>query len=183
MSIGNIMSELSELIEINRNIEKQNEEIIRLLKIIAKEEDEPEEIVEEEIEEEEVDPIEFPNEVGSVYFLDGDDIFNLTIKNNGNVINNLTGEGETTNYFLAEVVANESINRNKMLPEATVILDAENSQNLPEKLKICVERGAKKAFMPLYSMSQLVGAPPLLMTVLKVDYYRSEEELVEKLFK
>ena len=47
MSIGNIMSELSELIEINRNIEKQNEEIIRLLKIIAKEEDETEEIVEE----------------------------------------------------------------------------------------------------------------------------------------
>ena len=37
--------------------------------------------------------------------------------------------------------------------------------------------------MPLYSMSQLVGAPPLLMTVLKVDYYRSPEELAEKLFK
>lgn len=177
------MSELSELIEINRNIEKQNEEIIRLLKIIAKEEDETEEIVEDEIEEEEVEPVEFENEIGRVYFIDGDDIFNLTIKNNENVINNLTGEGETTNYSLAELVANESINRNQMLPEATVILDAENSQNLPEKLKICVERGAKKAYMPLYSMSQLVGAPPLLMTVLKVDYYRSEEELFEKLFK
>ena len=55
------MSELSELIEINRNIEKQNEEIIRLLKIIAKEEDETEEIIEEEIEEEEVEPVEFEN--------------------------------------------------------------------------------------------------------------------------
>ena len=62
-------------------------------------------------------------------------------------------------------------------------MDEENSQNLPEKLKICVERKAKKAYMSLYSMSQLVGAPPLLMTVLKVDYYRSEEELFEKLFK
>ena len=33
------MSELSELIKINKNIEKQNEEIIRLLKIIAGEKD------------------------------------------------------------------------------------------------------------------------------------------------
>lgn len=31
------MSELSQLIQINKNIEKQNEEIIRLLKIIANE--------------------------------------------------------------------------------------------------------------------------------------------------
>ena len=177
------MSELSELIKINRNIERQNEEIIRLLKIIAAEEEEAEEIIEEEFEEEEVDPIEFTNELGSVYFIDGEDLFNLTIKNNENVINNLTGEGETTNFALAELVANESITRNQMLPDATVILDDENSKDLPEKLKICVERGAKKAYMPLYSMSQLVGAPPLLMTVLKVDYYRSEEELFNKLFR
>ena len=34
------MSELSELIEINKNIERQNEEIIRLLKKIAGEQDE-----------------------------------------------------------------------------------------------------------------------------------------------
>lgn len=177
------MSELSELIKINRNIERQNEEIIRLLKVIAKQEEEVEEIIAEEIEEEEVEPIEFTNEVGMVYFIDGDDLFNITIKNNENTINNLTGEGETTNFALAELVANESIKRNQMLPDATVILDEENSNNLPEKLKICVERGAKKAFMPLYSMSQLVGAPPLLMTVLKVDYYRTEDELIEKLFK
>ena len=95
----------------------------------------------------------------------------------------MTGDNQTTNYSLAELVANESIKINQMLPDATVILDEENSMNLPEKLKICVERGAQRAFMPLYSMSQLVGAPPLLMTVLKVDYYRSPEELVEKLFK
>lgn len=177
------MSELSELIKINRNIERQNEEIIRLLKVIAKQEEEVEEIIEEEIEEEEVEPIEFTNDVGMVYFIDGDDLFNITIKNNENTINNLTGEGETINFALAELVANESIKRNQMLPDATVILDEENSNNLPEKLKICVERGAKKAFMPLYSMSQLVGAPPLLMTVLKVDYYRTEDELIEKLFK
>ncbi len=178
------MSDLSELIKINRNIERQNEEIIRLLKIIAKEEEEAEEILQkEEYEEEEVEPVDFVSEVGSVYFIDGDDLFNLTIKNNETSINNLTGEGETINFSLAESVANESIKRNQCLPEATVIIDEENSQNLPEKLKICVERKAKKAYMPLYSMSQLVGAPPLLMTVLKVDYYRSEEELFEKLFK
>ena len=35
------MSDLSELIKINRNIERQNEEIIRLLKKIAGEEEEP----------------------------------------------------------------------------------------------------------------------------------------------
>ncbi|WP_407414332.1 hypothetical protein [Methanobrevibacter sp.] len=179
------MSELSELIKINRNIERQNEEIIRLLKVIANE-DEVEDDFVEEIEdevEEEVDSIEFVNEIGCVHFIDGVDIFNITIKNNEKTINNLTGECETTNFDLAEFVANESIKRNQMLPDATVILDEENSQNLPEKLKICVERGAERAFLPLYSMSQLVGAPPLLMTVLKVDYYRSPEELAEKLFK
>ena len=36
------MSELSELIEINRNIERQNDEIIRLLKKIAGEENDGE---------------------------------------------------------------------------------------------------------------------------------------------
>ena len=35
------MSDLSELIKINRNMEKQNEEIIRLLKKIAGEEEKP----------------------------------------------------------------------------------------------------------------------------------------------
>ena len=97
------MSDLSELIKINRNIERQNEEIIRLLKIIAKEDEESEEIFEEEeYEEEEVEPVDFVSEVGSVYFIDGDDLFNLTIKNNETSINNLTGEGETINFSLAE---------------------------------------------------------------------------------
>ena len=51
------MSELTQLIQINKNIEKQNEEIIRLLKIIANEaeDEEIEESIEEELNEEYLD--------------------------------------------------------------------------------------------------------------------------------
>ena len=199
------MSELSELIEIARNIERQNDEIIRLLKKIADEEDEKEaqkpiidlgelylsEVNAPEVEEE---PEEIENrwrigslldtsmDVGEVYFLEGLDIYKLTVNNNETRIDNLTGDGESTTFALQEIIANESINKNASLDDGTVILSMEQSQNLPEILRICVEQGAQKIYMPLFASAQLVGAPEFLMRLIKLNFYKNNEDLIEKLF-
>ncbi len=203
------MSELSQLIQINKNIEKQNEEIIRLLKIIASEKQEESEEVSDKpvldlgelyLEDDatfEVDKKEEEIEntwrigslldnsigVGEVYFIEGEDIFKLSVKNNETTIDNLTGEGQPNMFNLEELLANESIKNNKSLEDGTVILSMEHSQNLPETLKICVEQGAKKVYMHLFASSQLVGAPQSLMELIKFDFYKNNEHLVEKLFK
>ncbi len=199
------MSELSELIEIARNIERQNDEIIRLLKKIADEEDEKEaqkpiidlgelylsEVNAPEVEEE---PEEIENrwrigslldtsmDVGEVYFLEGLDIYKLTVNNNETSIDNLTGDSESTTFALQEIIANESINKNASLDDGTVILSMEQSQNLPEILRICVEQGAQKIYMPLFASAQLVGAPEFLMRLIKLNFYKNNEDLIEKLF-
>lgn len=203
------MSDLSELIEITKNIEKQNTEIIRLLKKIAGEEnskgiqyksvidytpdfgelfisDEKKEVAEEP---EKVDNtlqigtlLENYIDVGEVYFVDGEDIFKLTIENNETSINNLTGEGKPYDFALQEMIAKESIKNNSNLEDNSVILSSEQSQNLPETLRICVEQGAEKVYMPLFASSQLLGAPQILMNILKFDFYKNEEHLLEKLF-
>ena len=201
------MSELSELIEIARNIEKQNEEIIRLLKIIAKEDDnKPEknpaldfgdlflsnnDVVEEEF------PAEEPelnrsmrigslldNEigVGEVYFVEGTDIYKLTVENNETTVDNLTGDGEPNIFALQEIVANESIKNNSSLEDGTVILSKEHCENLPEIMRICVEQGATKVYLPLFASAQLVGAPQNLIEYVRMDFYKTDDQLIKKLF-
>ncbi|MBE6507830.1 MAG: hypothetical protein E7Z77_00295 [Methanobrevibacter sp.] len=208
------MSDLSELIEITKNIEKQNTEIIRLLKKIAGEEEKSSKEIQyksvidytpdfgdlftsskksDEKTEEEPEKVEntlqigtlLENsiDVGEVYFVDGQDIFKLSIENNETRIDNLTGDGEPDNFSLQEMVAKQSIENNIDLEDNSVILSTEQSQNLPETLRICVEQGACKIFMPLFASSQLLGAPQILMNILKFDFYKSEEQLIEKLFK
>lgn len=203
------MSELSELIQINKNIEKQNEEIIRLLKIIAneKKEEPPKpqidlgelylsnEALKKALGEEDKEPEVVENtwrigslldtslDVGEVHFLEGSDIFKISIKNNKTIIDNLTGNGEPNTFAFEEMIANESVNQNKSLEDGTVILSNEHSQNLPETLKICIEQGAKKAYMPIFTATQLVGAPNSLMELVKLDFYKNEDNLIEKLFK
>lgn len=202
------MSELSELIEITKNIEKQNDEIIRLLKKIAdeKESEKPAEsrpvidlgelyLSDDPIPEMEEKTPEIENRwrigslldtsigVGEVYFIEGGDIFKLTVENNETSINNLTGDGEPSEFNLQEMIANESINNNASLKDGTVILSMEQSENLPETLRICVEQGAHKVYMPLFASAQLVGAPQFLMDLVKLDFYKNNENLLEKLFK
>ena len=105
------MSELAELIRINKNIENQNREIIRLLKIIAGEADfvdksgyvipefeEPEEVYPEA--DEFASLLDVSCGVGEVYFIDGD-IYRLSVQNNEKVIDNLMGGDETTNFNIA----------------------------------------------------------------------------------
>ena len=208
------MSELSELIEINRNIERQNEEIIRLLKIIARQDDKrPEknpaidfgdlfssykEDAEKEIDEAQTENDEeklelnqslrigsmLDNEidVGEVYFVDGTDIYKLTIENNETTVDNLTSDDEPNAFALQEIIANESIKNNSSLEDGTVILSSEQCVNLPEIMRICVEQGATKVYIPLSASAQLVGAPHNLIEYVRMDFYKNDDHLIEKLF-
>lgn len=187
------MSELSELIRINKSIENQNKEIIRLLKIIAGEadyadrsgyvypefeDDTPE--VEDKFEEFE-NLLDNEIAVGEVYFMDGD-IYRYSIENNEGVINNLMGGEVTTNFSAVEKISNESIGRNESIDDGTVILTNSSKGNLPKTLQICHEQGAKKVFIPWDQMMELLGAPDTLQRILKLNFYRNDEQLIEKLF-
>ena len=187
------MSELSELIRINKNIERQNREIVRLLKIIAGESDFvdrsgyvfPEFPEEEEIYEDAknfTSLLEVTCDVGDVYFIDGD-IFKLSAQNNEKVIENLMGGGESTYFNVAEFVSDESIKRNQSLDDATVILTESSKGKLPQTLQLCYDQGAEKVFIPWNQMMELLGAPETLQRILKLNFYKSEEDLVERIFK
>ena len=186
------MSELSELIEINKNIEKQNEEIIRLLKKIADEkEDDVGYVRMAEIQNKIIEKIEknlpesileYAPDVGEVYFIEDNDIFKLSVKNHETTVDNLTGSAKSINFNCQELVANESVKRNQPIPDSTVILNREQSNNLPVTLKICYDQGARNVFLPWYSMTQLVGAPETIMKILNLDFYKTEEQLIEKVF-
>ena len=64
--------------------------------------------------------MEKPLGVGEVYFIYAENIFKLSIQNNESVINNLTGNVETPDFNLAEIIANESITKNQSLVDSTV---------------------------------------------------------------
>ena len=189
------MSELSQLIQINKNIEKQNEEIIRLLKIIANdaEDEEIEESIEEELNEEYLDEntlfrygvgksIEGKMGVGVVYFIEDKNMFKLSVDKNNTAIDNLTGSAKPSSFALEQLIANESMKNNVSLEDGTVIISLDNSNNLAESLKICVEQSAKKVFIPVSASTQLIGAPQQIMQLVKLDVYKNEENLIEKLF-
>lgn len=189
------MSELSQLIQINKNIEKQNEEIIRLLKIIANEaeDEEIEESIEEELNEEYLDEntlfrygvgksIEGKMGVGEVYFIEDKNMFKLSVDKNNITIDNLTGSAKPNSFALEQLIANESMKNNVSLEDGTVIISLDNSNNLAESLKICVEQSAKKVFIPVSASTQLIGAPQQIMQLVKLDVYKNEENLIEKLF-
>ena len=187
------MSELSELIRINKNIENQNREIIRLLKIIAGEAD----FVDRSgyvfpdfpDEEEEICPdackftslLDVSCAVGEVYFIDGD-IYRLTIQNNEKVIDNLMGDEESDNFNIAYVVSDASIERNQNLEDATVILTDSSKGKLPQTLELCYSQDAKNVFIPWDQAMELLGAPDTLQRLLKLNFYRSEEDLIKRIF-
>ena len=189
------MSELSQLIQINKNIEKQNEEIIRLLKKIANEAEDEEikESAEEELNEEYLDEntlfrygvgksIEGKMGVGEVYFIEDKNMFKLSVDENNITIDNLTGSAKPNSFALEKLIANESMKNNVSLEDGTVIISLDNSNNLAESLKICVEQSAKKVFIPVSASTQLIGAPQQIMQLIKLDVYKNEENLIEKLF-
>ena len=94
----------------------------------------------------------------------------------------MTGDGEPDSFYLQELIANESVKNNVSLEDNTVILSKEQSEDLPETLRICVEQGATKIHLPLSASTQLIRAPQILMNLIKFDFYKTEEQLLEGLF-
>lgn len=202
------MSELSELIKINKNIERQNEEIIRLLKKIAGEDettqkdsglDEISQMVMKSIENigdepprrtvpnipkspDSMDLLNVEIGLGEVYYVEDGEIFKLTVKNNETSIDNLTGSTESTDFDLQEIIANESIKNNQSLSDSTAILTKSQAHILPENLRVCYDEGAKKVYMPWSLIPQLVGAPDTIVELLNLTFYKSDEELIEMIF-
>ena len=43
--------------------------------------------------------------------------------------------------------------------------------------------GAKKVYGPWKSMIELLNAPPYLQTKLQLDFYKTEDHLIERVFK
>jgi hypothetical protein len=204
------MSELSELIKINKNIEAQNEEIIRLLKKIVGEDGNvsapvqnvmkpfPEHpfdfdtlgyddlIDEEEVEEEEeiTEPhFDVPLDVGEVYLMEDKNPYKISIKNNETIIDNLNTLAGPKDYYLAELVANELMKNNSSFEVSTVILPESVIGNLPKTLERCIGEGAKKVYGPWKAMMELLNAPDYLQHELQLDFYKSEEHLIERVFK
>lgn len=174
------MSELSSLIEIAKNIEKQNDEIIRLLKKIAEDEDEiTEEIVEEE---REFIKVDVTGGLGEVFFMENLDIFKLSVKDSETTVNNLTGNSECEDYSLQEFIANESIRRNEEISPSTVIFSLEQVQNLAEMIGVCHEQDIQNIHTPWYTVTQLVGAPDNVMEMFNIQFYKTEEQLLKNLF-
>ncbi|MEE3491332.1 MAG: hypothetical protein VZR10_10705, partial [Methanobrevibacter sp.] len=95
---------------------------------------------------------------------------------------NLMGGEVTTNFSAVEKISNESIGRNESIDDGTVILTNSSKGNLPKTLQICHEQGAKKVFIPWDQMMELLGAPDTLQRILKLNFYRNDEQLIEKLF-
>lgn len=201
------MSELSELIEITRNIEKQNEEIIRLLRKIAGEKpaeadsslDGFSQMIMKSVEnigqepprkpkytipksEDSQDLLDNEVSIGEVYFVEGTEVFKLTVQNNETSIDNLTGSSESSDSALPEIIANESIKNNQSLSDSTAILTKSQAQNLPETLKVCYDEGAKKVYMPWSLIPQLVGAPDIIVELLNLTFYKTDDELIEIIF-
>ena len=193
------MSGIAELIKINKNIEKQNEEIIRLLKKIAGEEENTETSEDDEKLKQYEKLLAFTPDLGELYIEDNsaskkEKVEKEPVENRfriGSLLDTTIDVGEV--YFiealdifnlfdLEELIANESIKNNVSLDDGTVILSSQHCEKLPEILKICVEQGASKVYMPLSASAQLVSAPPFLMDLIQFDFYKNEENLLEKLF-
>lgn len=204
------MSDLSELIKINKNIEKQNEEIIRLLKKIAGEKEEPKDpfaldkklsnsfvkqMVSDLVDQGLIDeddkvieeptsglPLDMVHDVGEVVFIEDEDIFKLTVKNNETTVDNLTSSSEPNDFALQEMVANESIKNNQRLDNSTVILNESQSTDLAETLRLCVENGAKNVHVPLSESKQLMWSLDAIRTKINIEFYKDDQYLINQLF-
>ena len=188
------MSELSELIKTAKNIESQNAEIIRLLKKIAGEQTES---LDAEISRKFMDSIMagFSAEgivlddesddggvVGEVYFIEGTDVFKLTVQNNESSIDNLTSSSEPHDFNLQEMIANESARQNQSLATNTVILNESQTQNLSETLELCIDKGMEIVYLPLSEAKQLMWTLDAVRTKIDVEFYKSPDHLIEIIF-
>ena len=100
--------------------------------------------------------------------------------NNEIVIDNLTGNGTSTQFKVPLLVAFESFNQNIPIESNTVILDDETFDNLPEILRVAIENGASKVHLSLKNAMAILNAPPKITDYL--EFYKTREQIIEKLF-
>lgn len=100
--------------------------------------------------------------------------------NNEIIIENLTGDGTTSQFKVPLLVAFESFNQDIPIDSNRVILDDETFDNLPEILRVAIENGAKKVHLSLKNAMATLGAPPMIVNYL--EFYKNREQIFEKLF-
>ena len=104
----------------------------------------------------------------------------IGIVNNEIIIENLTGNGTTTQFKVPLLVAFESFNQDIPIESDTVILDDETFDNLPEILRVAIENGASKVHLSLKNAMAILNAPPKITDYL--EFYKTREQIIEKLF-
>ncbi len=103
----------------------------------------------------------------------------IGIVNNEIIIENLTGNGMTSQFKIPLIVAFESFNQDLVIDSSTVILDDEIFDNLPEVLRISIENGASKVYLSLKNAMAILNAPPMITDYL--EFYKTREHVLEKL--
>ena len=99
----------------------------------------------------------------------------IGIVNNEITIENLTGNGMTSQFKIPLLVAFESFNQDLPIDSSTdVIFD-----NLPEILRISIENGASKVYLSLKNAMAILNAPPMITDYL--EFYKTREHILEKL--
>lgn len=111
-------------------------------------------------------------------YLNGFDDKNFNI-----TVDNLTGYDTTTLFNVPFIIAIESLNRNIPIQLGVCILDSsvqDNINNLSEILRISIENGANKIFLPLKSAMGVVHAPPQLLN--QLVFYKKIDDIIGELF-
>lgn len=93
-------------------------------------------------------------------------------------IDNLTGDGISSQYNIPLIVANESLVQNSKINSGIVILDDQSFDNLPDMIRIAMENGAKKIHLSLKNAMSVINAPPEILEYL--EFYRNYEQIFDK---
>ena len=95
-------------------------------------------------------------------------------------LNNLTGNGLTSQFKVPLIVAIESLNNNEVISSNACILDDESFINLPDILRVAIENGCGKVYLSMKNAMAVLQAPPMIMDYL--NFYKNNDDLMEKLF-
>lgn len=117
----------------------------------------------------------FPPEIeGKIGEITGDS--NLEI-----ILDNLTGDGFNCSFNVPLLVALKSLENNIQIDSSICILDDLKYSNIPEILRVSIESGAKKVYLPIKNAIEVYTAPPEIFEYLKV--YKTIDDIYESLFK
>ncbi|MEE0025327.1 hypothetical protein [Methanobrevibacter sp.] len=95
-------------------------------------------------------------------------------------LENLTGNGLTSQFKVPLLVAIESINNNQAIQSNICVLDDESFINLPDLLRVAIENKAENVYLPMKNSIAVIQAPPMIMDYL--SFYKNNDDLLEQLF-